>query len=395
MSTIPTVARNAELGDLVEMLKRQHDLKFDAVVPATQLRSVDGVIHVSGLDVIDPEVEQRYVPTRIFDGQLADRLGVPVTYLRQLREGRPGKRDVEARSPRLDLFDANVNGWLHGGGDAHALGLFAADKINMEDAQRGGMIAGPDFRSFLFRSFREPGIDEPGIARALLSDKFSLGLDNLDVLMSVLDGVKASGVDTKIVGADLSESRMTVRIACPAIRALAPALLAPPTGGAYGETGGSAFTITPRLTVLQCLNGMKMTKDAFSKVHLGARLDEGIIRYSDETRRKNVELVTSQASDAVATFLDVDYVERKIDEMSGKAEKLVKDAAKVVEVVGKQLRYSETEQAGILDHFIQGGMLTAGGVMQAVTSFAQTLDDPDAAYELENSALAAMELAAA
>ena len=37
-------------------------------------------------------------------------------------------------------------------------------------------------------------------------------------------------------------------------------------------------------------------------------------------------------------------------------------------------------------HFIRGGQLTAGGVMQAVTSVAQTLDDADAAHEMEASA---------
>ena len=49
---------------------------------------------------------------------------------------------------------------------------------------------------------------------------------------------------------------------------------------------------------------------------------------------------------------------------------------------------------GKLTHFIRGGQLTAGGVMQAVTSVAQTLDDADAASDLEAQALRVMELAA-
>jgi hypothetical protein len=48
----------------------------------------------------------------------------------------------------------------------------------------------------------------------------------------------------------------------------------------------------------------------------------------------------------------------------------------------------------ILAHFIRGGQLTAGGVMQAVTSVAQTLDDGDTAHDLEAQALRAMDLAA-
>ena len=48
----------------------------------------------------------------------------------------------------------------------------------------------------------------------------------------------------------------------------------------------------------------------------------------------------------------------------------------------------------ILGHFIRGGQLTAGGVMQAVTSVAQTLDDADAAHELEAQAVRVLDLAA-
>jgi hypothetical protein len=49
---------------------------------------------------------------------------------------------------------------------------------------------------------------------------------------------------------------------------------------------------------------------------------------------------------------------------------------------------------GKLAHFIRGGQLTAGGVMQAVTSVAQTLDDADTAADLEAQALRVMDLAA-
>ena len=36
------------------------------------------------------------------------------------------------------------------------------------------------------------------------------------------------------------------------------------------ETGCGAFTITPRLVVHVCRNGMTITKDALRAVHLGA-----------------------------------------------------------------------------------------------------------------------------
>jgi hypothetical protein len=50
---------------------------------------------------------------------------------------------------------------------------------------------------------------------------------------------------------------------------------------------------------------------------------------------------------------------------------------------------------GKLGHFIRSGDVTAGGVMHAITSVAQTLPDADAAHEMESAALRALELAAA
>ena len=49
---------------------------------------------------------------------------------------------------------------------------------------------------------------------------------------------------------------------------------------------------------------------------------------------------------------------------------------------------------GKLTHFIRGGQLTAVGILQAVTSVAQTLDDADTASDLEAQALRVMDLAA-
>ena len=59
--------------------------------------------------------------------------------------------------------------------------------------------------------------------------------------------------------------------------------------------------------------------------------------------------------------------------------------------VSQRLRFTDAQQADILAHFIRGGDVTAGGVMHAVTSVAQTLDDADAAHEMESLALRALE----
>jgi hypothetical protein len=66
----------------------------------------------------------------------------------------------------------------------------------------------------------------------------------------------------------------------------------------------------------------------------------------------------------------------------------------VIERVSTQLRFSETEQQTILDHFLLGSDPTSGGVLQAVTSAAQKVADPDTARGMEAVGLRAMRIAA-
>lgn len=377
MST-PTILRNASLQDLAQILQVQHDSRFDVVAPASNLRFEGGNLMVAGADAeITMEgvtaVETCLTPTAVCDEGLADRLGVPIGYVRRMRE-----------TGEADLLDHNLNTWLR--------------RSNA---------------SYLVRGFKADEADDCGIARAFLSDRYNV-IDNLDVLMAALAGIREVGGDARVTGCDLSERRMTVRIEAPSIQALAPALLrnyrSPFTGklGAdnpvvfagfvlsNSETGGGAFSLTPRLVVQVCNNGMTIKKDALRQVHLGSRMDEGLIRWSDETRKANVDLVTKQAADAVRTFLNVDYVKAKLDEIAAEAGvEIPGKFTEVVERVGKSLAFTKDEREGILEHFLMGGDRTAGGIMAAVTSFAQTVSDPDRANEVEEKGLEAMSLAAA
>ena len=367
-------ARNASVEDLVAMLREQQARKVDVVASASAIRAENGLIV---LDQTTPVLTEdgvtmtagAYRPTEVCDAGIAEKLGIPTAYLRRMRASRPG------------LFDANVNGWLAG-----------------------------DPRSFFVRCMRgEDG--GTGVARAWLSDGYKT-IDHLDTLMAVFDGIRAAGHPVVIDSCDLTERRMYVRVRCEAVQVLAPALLAgytSPFTGAKGadnpvvfagfavansETGCGACTITPRLVAQVCGNGMTITRDVVRAVHLGERMEEGI-RWSGETQDRQLALVTAKARDAVAAFLTPGYAEEVVRDLERKADHPVRDAARAIEVISGRLRYTEAQQAEILDHFIKGGDLTAGGIMHAVTSAAQVQADGDTAWDLENSALEALSLAAA
>jgi hypothetical protein len=370
--------RNATLADVAALLREQHDSKLDVVAPAAAVRAAGGYLQIDGTGeaVLSPQGVTtgpgRFWPTGTCDAGIAEKLGIPVTYLRRMREAHP------------ELYDTNVNTWL-------------ADEPG---------------RRFLVRGLRGHGPGGAGIARALLSDQYRI-TDNLDVLLTVLAGIKASGAQVQVASCDLTERRMYVKLRSPDIAGYAPALLAnyrSPFTGARGadnplvfaglvvsnsETGHGSFSVTPQITVQVCGNGMTITKDALREVHLGGRLADGVVRWSESTQQAALDLVTRQARDAVATFLNRDYVHAKIAEIERQSGVRVEDVQTTLEHVGKQLRFTAEQQQTILEHFIDGADRTAGGVLHAVTSTAQTLPDADAAYELEAAGLKAMSLAAA
>ena len=251
-----------------------------------------------------------------------------------------------------------------------------------------------------------------------MSDSYGFR-DNLDTVMALLKGMQAAGLDsTNIRGADLSDDRLYLRVQAPEIAITAESFLkdyrSPFAGTGHGgeaaenpyvvyagllvknsETGGGALSITPELRIKVCDNGLQITADAMRKVHLGGRLDEGHVQWSEETRQKQDDLITAQVKDAVKSYLSVDYVEKAVAKLEEKAGTPLTKPADVIQVVAKELRFSEAEADGLLDHFIRGGQATAGGVLQAVTSFAQEIDDVDRSNDFAAFGVRAMELAAA
>jgi hypothetical protein len=384
-----TTTRNANLSDLVTLLTEQHARRLDVVAPAAAITARDGDLVLRGTDVqlSDDGVttaDGTYTPTAVCDEGLADKLGVPVGYVKRMRVERP------------DLWDANVNGWLHG---RRPLMRTSGHLTEYQEVRPG--IPG-DPRSFLVRCFR--GDDtEQGIARAFLSDRYSI-VDNLDVLMACLDGVREAGIDANVTGGDLTERRMTVRVDAPGVTALAPVLLdgyrSPFTGESgtdnpvvsagfrltNSETGGGAFTIAPVVTVLICRNGMTMTRDAIRSVHLGSRLDPGTVRWAEDTQEKNMELVKAKTRDAVSTFLSADYLALSVAHLEQRASEVVGTSDEAVQDVTRPLGYTAEHMAGVLDYFRRGGQFTRAGVVNAITAYSQTVTDADAAHDLDAAA---------
>jgi hypothetical protein len=427
--TTDFATHDADVADVVNLLRTRKAQAIDVVAPLTTVGARGGLIEVEGIDPQFVEDDDgfpvgvnnpngSYLPSRVAINHLGTMLKIPTRFLADARESRPR------------LFDHNVNAMIHGR-DAAEWGY--ADDV---DAATNRVM---------FRLLRAADDNTPGILRAVLSDSYK-SIDDLDVLLAVLAGLSDAGLDIGPgnLSLDVTERKMYGRVVAPQIAALAPALLhgyRSPFDGDDGpghdvgngwtperlaeiagreraafdagaepvvfagfafqnsEVGHGAFDITPRLVVQVCNNGLTISADALRKIHVGAKLDAGVVKWSEKTVKKNLDLITSQTADAVGTFLDPGYLRAKIDEMEQFAEVKIARPEEAIKAVARKFAFTEDQRASILDKFIKGGQPTAGGVMQAVTAAARVtreLDgDPDTAAELEALAVPVLKFAAA
>jgi hypothetical protein len=391
--------RNLDPATLLELLKTQHAAKQDVVVPADSITSIWGKIVVPGGFQIMDENGVTSGPlvlesTDTFDGGLCDKFRLGRKHLREIRD-----------NAAAEAFDPESDGASYRGSWTALLD----ETINR--------FVKADTRKMLVRSYvdKTTGI---GVGRWLGSDSYGI-IDNFDVIMSAMEAINTSGLTTE-AKATLSERKMTVHVTCPEITALAPELLkgyrTPFEDSGYGqtglrdatgnlpivqagfkldnsETGGSRFVLTPEITVRVCTNGMVINAAKIAKTHLGAKLDEGVIQWSDDTRRANIELVKTTTRDVVTAFLTPGYLADTIAKLEEKAGKPLDSPNKTIEVVGKSLGFTESEQDLILSMFVKGGQSTTGGIMQAVTAAAQLIDNPDRSEEVGSLGVEAMEAA--
>ena len=256
-------------------------------------------------------------------------------------------------------------------------------------------------KNYLIRCFSLKGEDK-GVVRAILGDRYRI-LDNLDVLMAALDAVKQSGVNIQIESADITDTKMYVRFIAPDVVQESPTLLKnyrvpnQDKGTDFGihagfiltnsETGHGSSYVAPRLVVSACRNGMILKQDATNKVHLGGRMDEGRIDWSEETKTKNVELIIAQVKDAVKMYTSLDYLGQSIDKLEGNGNKILTNPIDTITNIGRELNFSEDKQKDLLAYFMQSSDLTGFGAAQAVTYFAHAKADADQQFELEAVAM--------
>lgn len=342
---------------LVNTLQAQDTMKMDYVQKGATLGYKDGKIWV---------MDQRpgkfghvgYVPTDLCHGQIAEKLGIPMQYYRKMQMS------------HQQLLEYNINLWL----------------------------AKDESIKYLLRTFDGGADQQLNIARALLSDRFHL-LDNYDVMFHALKAIKEMGVNVQITKAEVTERRMYLHVICPEIEHDATEFLKDylKTNDAVGngivsglvisnsEVGQGSFQIRPRAVIVKCNNGLVAKDESYTRIHLGGRMESGLIEWSEKTKQKNFELVMSQTQDAVKTFLSKDYLGKMVTKIADAHRIPLNYPIDAVQNVCKELTINDEDKRDILKYFVQDGDTNASGIFQAITRKAGDMD-ADTQHDLEAAA---------
>ena len=327
------------LVGLAEELERQLSTKVDMIVPTPLMHHVTDPGGATTLLIETPDGSKHFAATENCRRQLADRLKIPFAYFERMRTDQP------------ELLDRNVNTWLH-----------------KEPEQR------------LIRTL-------DGRARAFLSDRYRR-LDNYDLLEHVLPILRELP-GARFESMELTEARMYVKVVTPRIEfEIQPGdIVQAGVVISNSEIGHGSLSVQPLLYRLVCRNGLIALDRAMRKAHVG-RLQEAsteeITIFRDDTLAAEDKAFYLKVRDVLqAAVSQATFEQTAVKLRSTLGIKLTSDPVKAVEVLATRYLLNEQERSGVLRSLIAEADLSAYGLVNAVTGYAQEVDNYDRATELE------------
>lgn len=234
-----------------------------------------------------------------------------------------------------------------------------------------------------------------GRARAFLSNSFRR-VDNEQILQQTLPVIK-NDFETTMLNTHVDENRMRLKCLFTGDEHAIDLGTTPNdsrdivhSGFEMGnsEVGKGSFYIRGFFYRSFCRNGCVFgTQDtvSYKQIHLGSRLgiDETML-LSNETMQKEDELIISASRDVLRHLSSPEFAQRMGDKLrSLKERKPVANAQAAVESVCNELRLSDGESAHVLESFIRDQDYTQWGMVNAVTSVANKVEDYNRSSKLE------------
>lgn len=307
--------RGISLTQLASEIERQRDAKHDLIASTGDISMTsDG----KGLVIAD---DADYGINQSAHMQIANRLGIPTKYYERMAVESPA------------LLATNVNEWLH---------------------------KKPERR--MVRTL-------DGNVRAFLSDRYQR-IDNHEIAEIALP-VLAQLPEVQIVSSQITEHRMYIQAVTPRLTGEVALNDAVQAGViiSNSEIGMGSVAVQPIIWRLRCLNGMVVPDQAFKAYHVGRRVEDSEQLWADDTRRADDRAILLKVRDMIAKAVSEVQFRENLDRMTGLTTKRITgDPTKVVEVLAKKVNANESEKGGILRSLIEGGDLSAWGLLNAVTA---------------------------
>ena len=308
------------LTELARRIEANKTMKQDFVAPTRAMEMAADSDGVHSLIVGD---HGRFPILQPAHEQIAGRLDIPRKYYDRMKEAAPA------------LLQANVNTWLKRSPDRRMI-----------------RTLGGDTRAFL--SDRYHRIENEEIAEVALPILFDIP-------------------DVQIVSCEVTDRRMYISAVSPRLQGDVKVGDTVQAGVMItnSETGFGAVSVRPMIYRLVCLNGMTIPDARFSARHVGRQIMEGEALnaiFQDDTKRADDRAVLLKVRDVVRAAVDEAAFRKRLESMTALTEgKIEGDPSKAVEVLAKKVGATEGERGGILRSLIEGGDLSAWGMLNAVT----------------------------
>jgi len=256
-----------------------------------------------------------------------------------------------------------------------------------------------------------------GKVRAFLSNRYRR-LDNAEVLEQTLPGIIKGDIATTMLSSNVGENKMHLKVLLTddslaidlgdtphgrstngwdvttedvdeqhrviAKRDAGRDIVRPGFVLSNSETGHGSLSIKGFLFRSYCLNGCVWgVEDAFSfsRNHVGGKLIEGqdFEVFTDETKKKQDEVIIAEVNDAMQTMVNPDRVRAMGERLRAiKNGEQVQDAFAAVDALAKEVDLRESEKESILTNFLKDGDFSQWGMTNAVTELA---NEDDVSYE--------------
>ena len=226
-----------------------------------------------------------------------------------------------------------------------------------------------------------------GAARALVSNRYRR-IDHLDILQAVLP-IIGKLPDAIFESCEITDTRMYLKI-------VNPRLQVDVTPGdtvqagliiSNSEVGLGSVLVQPLVYRLVCSNGMVVNDAKTRRTHLGrvTSTDEDFLLYSPETLQAEDRAFVLKLQDTVRAAVEEARFARVIDQMrQAKVMPLsTVDVPGVIKLTGSSFGIYEAEQAGVMQHLIEGQDMSLYGLANAITRFSQDVESYDRATKLE------------